>query len=210
MMQVRCPEAGAGTGSRGEILDEGDNNAEASESCDWAGNVKDIEAHENVCNFKTIECSVEGCMHTCKRKDLSSHLSSNTALLMHMELKYENKLKAMDVKYENRIQAYENRLQAMEQRYQNRMQAMEQTLGMMGTNHQRSTDTCTICRNSLNEQSVEYQANPRDDNDLSIAYGNCGHVFHLDCIQRWRRTMNVCHVCNQEWDFSRIVRVQSS
>jgi hypothetical protein len=24
----------------------------------------------------------------------------------------------------------------------------------------------------------------REKNSLSIAWGNCGHVFHLDCIQR--------------------------
>lgn len=40
-------------------------------------------------------------------------------------------------------------------------------------------DTCAICRNSLNEPSIEYQANPSttNDNGLSIAFGNCGHVL---------------------------------
>lgn len=35
---------------------------------------------------------------------------------------------------------------------------------------------CAICRNSLNEPSIEYQANPSptNDNGLSIAFGNCG------------------------------------
>jgi hypothetical protein len=52
------------------------------------------------------------------------------------------------------------------------------------------TDTCAICRNNLYEPSIEYQANPTGDPDhpgLSIAWGCCGHVFHLDCIQvrRW-------------------------
>lgn len=46
-------------------------------------------------------------------------------------------------------------------------------------------DTCAICRNNLNEPSIEYQANPspNNENGLSIAFGCCGHVFHLDCIQ---------------------------
>eukprot|EP00941_MAST-03F_sp_MAST-3F-sp1_P000205 g205.t1 len=71
------------------------------------------------------------------------------------------------------------------------------------------TDTCAICRNKLTEPSIEYQANPTAANEsgLSIAWGLCGHVFHLDCIQRWLKTRNTCPICSKEWEFSKIERI---
>ena len=68
-------------------------------------------------------------------------------------------------------------------------------------------DMCTICRNSLQEPSINYQAafginNHKDG--LTICFGTCNHIYHLDCIQNWLNTRNTCPLCNIEWETSKI------
>ena len=75
--------------------------------------------------------------------------------------------------------------------------------------YSNTKNRCAICRNKLTEPSIEYQASPATANEagLSIAWGNCGHVYHLDCIQQWLKTRHTCPICGKEWDYAKIERI---
>jgi len=64
-----------------------DNIESTKVGCNWTGSLKERQQHEEVCGHKIITCSVEGCNHTCKRKDMESHLTSGVGILLHMDLK---------------------------------------------------------------------------------------------------------------------------
>lgn len=74
-----------------------------------------------------------------------------------------------------------------------------------------STTTCAICRNDIDQPSIEYEANPCENTSvgLNIAFGDCGHTYHLDCIQRWLKTRTACPLCNATWEFSKIEKLES-
>ena len=106
-----------------------------SEECNWTGQVKDIESHGNTCMFKAIVCDVQGCDHTCQRKNMGEHTSDTNVKFKHMELKYDKKLKDMEEKYETTItqqetemQLYKNKLKSHKnklQTYERRIRALE-------------------------------------------------------------------------------------
>jgi len=81
--------------------------------CGWLGKVGELQSHGKECSYKVIECGIEGCTHTCQRKDMAAHRSSNEALLQHMELKYERKMSEMEDKLRRRLsemeEAYDNK-----------------------------------------------------------------------------------------------------
>ena len=58
-------------------------------------------------------------------------------------------------------------------------------------------DDCTICRKSLDEDSIFAQ----EENYCSTLVSNsiCNHTFHKECIEPWLRKFNKCPICASQW-----------
>ena len=93
--------------------------------CNWTGEVKDVESHGNTCAFRVVTCDIEGCNHTCKRKDMGEHTSNTTVMLKHMELKYVNMLKEMEENYERKFAQQETEMKSYKEAVERRMRALE-------------------------------------------------------------------------------------
>lgn len=59
-----------------------------------------------------------------------------------------------------------------------------------------SNTDCTICRYSLNTQSLY---NQNKDVESIIQRGACGHSFHSECIQPWIIKHKSCPICFSYW-----------
>ena len=83
----------------------------------------------------------------------------------------------------------------------------------------RSTkvDACSICGNTLCGPSSSFippnppdgwlPTDPNNDCTMSVALMNCGHKFHLDCVQHTHKFADMCVICEEEADFVKIVKV---
>ena len=71
-----------------------------------------------------------------------------------------------------------------------------------------AVDTCAICRNHIMDLCNECQASSQDlvYATCTVAWGTCGHAYHLHCISRWLKTRNVCPLDNRDWAFQKYGR----
>lgn len=68
-------------------------------------------------------------------------------------------------------------------------------LSSWGYNLPSNTD-CTICRCSLNTNSIY---NQEKGIDSKIVSGMCSHTFHSECIKPWVNQNNHCPICSAKW-----------
>ena len=62
-------------------------------------------------------------------------------------------------------------------------------------------EECPICRNNILECCVEC---PNIENSECISIiGECSHVYHLHCIEKWIKTKNVCPLDNKKWQYKK-------
>jgi len=66
-----------------------------------------------------------------------------------------------------------------------------------GFNLQFNTD-CTICRCSLNTNSLYHQDKGIDS---YVVDGTCGHSFHYECIKPWAEKNKHCPICSTTWTY---------
>mgnify|MGYP006105761839 CR=1 FL=1 len=66
-------------------------------------------------------------------------------------------------------------------------------------NLKTNTD-CTICRTSLNANSIYAQEKGADSYVVS---GMCGHSFHHECIDPWAKTSQHCPICSSKWVYQK-------
>jgi hypothetical protein len=65
-----------------------------------------------------------------------------------------------------------------------------------------TNDTCTICRVSLQGESI-YEDNKKYNDNVEkknvILIGNCGHAFHEICMNKWQTNNIKCPVCSEKF-----------
>eukprot|EP00956_Cyclotella_meneghiniana_P029093 scaffold69416_cov19-Cyclotella_meneghiniana.AAC.1 len=104
-MPVRCHHGQDELNESNKTTRGNDGEAVSNDRCTWTGKCEDLHSHENTCQFKIVTCSIDGCDHTCRRKDMLNHLSED-CFVIHMNLLKQ----AITEHFEDKIKFLKRRL----------------------------------------------------------------------------------------------------
>ncbi|KAG9396320.1 RING-H2 zinc finger [Carpediemonas membranifera] len=65
-------------------------------------------------------------------------------------------------------------------------------------------EKCGICRTHITQRCLDCVSAGNDVSECKLAWGRCGHCFHVHCIQKWLKTTHTCPMCSQVWEAERI------
>ena len=147
-MAVKCPHGQVESSKRARGND-GEAVSSENEMCDWTGKCQDLQTHENVCQIKIVECSIDGCYHKCRWRDMASHLSGD-GFVLHMNLMKQS----LTVSFENKIDV-------MKQSHKREIETLERK-------QQRSNDQINTLKRKVTLLESKVQSLPRKiSNDVS-------------------------------------------
>nr|UXY86773.1 ring-box protein 1 [Cryptomonas paramecium] len=73
---------------------------------------------------------------------------------------------------------------------------------------------CMICHCEINEllfnlqnKILLNQKKLSDYQELLIGKGTCGHIFHLNCIEKWLTRTQTCPLCRKTWFYREILEI---
>lgn len=191
-LDVSCPDGGA--------------------MCGWKGKVGELQSHGDICMYKVIECGIEGCTHTCQRKDMKDHRSSNEALLQHMELKYERKMNEMEAKYRRRIRDLWGEISSLQQKDNNhemKVRTLEEKVEVLekqiGDKKGKKRKIRSPSYQGAGSQSYYISSNPLKDAALyaiKTLGARSDNGVHISQITAWCRGYNAGDIKNAINDLS--------
>jgi hypothetical protein len=112
-------------------VDESDGRNNETACCDWKGTISELDQHlADECPFTTIECGEEGCKHTCQRRHLAAHKSSQQGIIAHMKLKHQNELTAIKLEYEDKLAAMKKKYEQKCKRMNRKIAELEETISV--------------------------------------------------------------------------------
>jgi hypothetical protein len=107
------------------------------DKCGWTGKCIDLQNHDEVCDFKIVTCSVDGCNHECQRKDMNSHLSGE-GFLLHMNFMKQSITQNYEKLIQDKTESMKKEIASLKQKVaasDKKIKSMQKEIGSLKANN---------------------------------------------------------------------------